>query len=223
MTRSADALRRRAEKRQLSVDEMKALEMSRVIKKPRTKNSENTVDDIPKKQKISAENWKCSKCNNNNFATSILCNRCQRPKDEVVAVDQPGAGNALTPPTSVATQSVLKTEHKVERTSHVPQMVTKKKSAKSPKSPIDGETVKKSKWLGVEQATEIDILQGQLLRDAYNDETKRSFLTAEELERAQVLIARSQRKKEKKEQYHQYKERQLRREQSAARASHASK
>ena len=181
MTRSADALRRRAEKRNLTVDEMKVVEMSRSSKRSK-------VSDGPDKTK-SDDRWKCGKCNNRNFMTSELCNRCQRPRNEV----DEGV-------TTVSQSSTPQSSECKKKSEPVPDSVPKK-PADSTKRIKKDNIPKESHW-NVEQASAESVLEAQRLRDMYMDPQQRLLLSKDMCDRAEILIARSQRKKEKKKKLH---------------------
>jgi hypothetical protein len=208
MTRSEEALQRRAKKRNLSVENMKQVEASSWNKKPKI---ESTIQpSIPTPQPPSSaairkpvivalnvttsDRWICNACNNNNLSriSATQCNRCQRLRSESV----PNSQESVAPQTrsESSSQSVRETEiKKTTRTDKTPvkeQIARKKIDPKKDKLP--------AVW-SCPPATQSLIDENMKLRKLYEDSETRSQLSPEELERARILVERSERKKQKKE------------------------
>jgi hypothetical protein len=175
MTRSIASLERRAAKRNLSVKEMKVIEVSRT-KKP--KIQESTVSLKPDNEP-EGERWICDVCNNSNLTkrSKDLCNRCQRPRPILIPQCPP-----------------VKTS---EKTRVQPNSTNIKLSSRSPALQRQSLTQNTSQWK-IEKPSEDQLLRNQNLRERYLDEELRKDLSETDIQRAKILIERSERKKLKK-------------------------
>lgn len=233
MTRSAEALKRRAEKRNISLEDMKQVESERIFKKSKGESEKEKVigekqkgkttktpppskkhrpektpsslpssapvsvappPSVPKEsQKPPTERWICSACNNSNLIrfSQTVCNRCQRLRSEVEKkVEESPQNQVETPmvPVTVENEKV----NQVSEDKETPKKLKKNKHSKPREdkpAPV---------WTcGVASQEKID--ENMRLRNLYNNLETRSQLTEEELERAKILVERSERKKQKKE------------------------
>jgi hypothetical protein len=219
MTRSEEALARRAKKRNLSVDDMKEIEASSFNKKKKIepilqpKSIPTKTIPTPSKQKqqqppamkeilkkvspapsvssgglqpkSGSDRWICSACNNSNLAriSTTHCNRCQRERSEVVQEKK-------TPVSVESTKTIPFNENSSE-TAKVSKSAKQKKKKDAKKKKTE------SAWT-CPPATQEKIDENMKLRTLYEDPETRHQLSPEELERARVLVERSERKKNKK-------------------------
>ena len=177
MARSADALQRRAEKRSRTVEEQQKVDSNaaKKLKKETEKGKEvNAALTEPGA-------WKCPSCGNQNFASRYICNSktCDETKPESAIRESQASRNSRS-------SGALG-----------PSSWTTKFSPRPDKKPRrhDPETSKVIDWTKP-QASTSQIEQNQLLRQRLRD--KDPTLTGEDLERAQILVARDERKQQKK-------------------------
>lgn len=133
MTRSIASLERRAAKRNLSVKEMKIIEVSRT-KKP--KIQESTVSLKPDNEP-EGERWICDVCNNSNLTkrSKDLCNRCQRPRPILIPQCPPLAPSSSDQPVKTS-----------EKTRVQPNSTNIKLSSRSPALQRQSLTQNSSQW-----------------------------------------------------------------------------
>jgi hypothetical protein len=198
MTRSEAALKRRAEKRKVSLEEQRAKDnpdVNHPVNKKRKQeedvkkkndggNLHNTYEDNPNNviDPLKEDgSWICSACNNHNFASRRICNSktCNQPR--------PGGNYGFKQTNNKHYKVVSKRSFNI--------LVANRKNKSS-----DGEgnasrvLLPKLKW--PTQAGPGRILYNQNLRERFKlDRTK---LNDVELERALILIKRDERKKEKR-------------------------
>jgi hypothetical protein len=212
MTRSEEALQRRAKKRNLSVEDMKEIEASSFNKKKKTETTTTTISIPPKQkqpsvtkeiikkstpvavsggsQQKSGDRWVCGACNNSNLCriSTTHCNRCQRLRSEVVTQEKK---------TLVSVESVVVPSNEKNSSEKKSQeTVTISKSTK-PKKKKEKKKKTESAWT-CPPATQEKIEENMKLRTLYENPETRDQLSPEELERARVLVERSERKKNKK-------------------------
>jgi hypothetical protein len=198
MTRSEEALQRRAKKRNLSVEDMKQVEASSFLKKNKVESKIETLKPVTSSPAtptraatttITTDRWVCTACNNNNLSriSTTQCNRCQRLRSEVPAPPRVPNEN------SIIDESVnkLKPKEISEKPPVKEQPIKKKKKDPKPEKlpPV---------W-DCPPATQALIDENMKLRKLYEDEETRTQLSPEDLERARILVQRSERKKQKKE------------------------
>lgn len=189
MTRSEEALARRAKKRNLSLDEMKEKEASNFQKKQKFEEERPTII-----QNISAPStsvpqasgrWLCSACNNSNLCkiSTIHCNRCQRLRSEVDA--QRSQGSQVE---SGSTKR-MNSQDEIGNGMKKKELKKQKDFGKKKKTP--------SSWL-CPPVTQDKIEENMKLRRLYENPETRNQLSPEDSERARILVERSERKKKKK-------------------------
>lgn len=200
MTRSQEALERRAQKRNLSLDEMKDIDSSSIQKKYKmnTPRNEDRIEnsDIKKKKdhkeisnkSMNNDRWVCSVCHNSNLCkiSTLHCNRCQRLRSEV----DPHANQIEKVVEESQSTKVQKSTKVQTRTSTTQKPQEKRKNKMKNKN-------EQSVWL-CPPPTQEKIEENMRLRKLYEDPDSRSQLSSEELERARILVERSERKKQKK-------------------------
>ena len=178
MARSADALQRRAQKRGRDLQEQQTADANAAAK-DRTNNKKLTTEKGQEVSQALTEPgaWKCPSCGNHNFSSRYICNSktCDETKPEsAVRASQASRGGALGPK-SWSTASRPPPNKKPKR--------------------HDPETSKVIDW-SKPQASASQIEHNQLLRQRLKDNDP--TLVGEELERAQILVARDARKEQKK-------------------------
>lgn len=197
MTRSKEALVRRAAKRGLPVPALvrqsESTDMPQATKKIKTEHK--TVDIHKNKTAATIDNklWFCSKCKNRNLSalSAIRCNRCQRDRSEVEEY-----ANTADIAAPIVSPTVLSSKEQSDQgIAQVPIHLAKKIKPISEKT---SEKIENRAW-AISAPSAADLEKNQYLREAYVDLEKRSALSVEDLERAQLLVARSERKKEKKQ------------------------
>ena len=187
MTRSKEALIRRAEKRGLPVPEFIRSGTTANGRSRNMRPEKKLKTEISTEQSISQQSpskWVCSKCNNKNLVSLALnqCNRCQRPRAEVDESYASATSKRKVDESNTASTASKKKQEEVEKKRNIP-------AAK--------DRAKKLGW-DIIPATQEEIRRNQALREAFCDEELRKNLSESELARAEVLIARSKRKKIKK-------------------------
>lgn len=189
MTRSQEALERRAKKRNLTIENMKEIEASSWNKKQKleminevinTKSLKTTTDQTVKSN--ISDRWICTACNNSNLCriSTIHCNRCQRLRADV----DPHVNNT--------NQMEEKTTEKIK-----PKHLGGKKSSDKKSKKDKKNKNLQSSWT-CSPATQEQIDENMRLRKLYENLESRVQLSSEELERARILVERSERKKMKK-------------------------
>ena len=194
MTRSEAALKRRAEKRKVSLEEQRAKDNPDVNQQVNKKHKQedvkkkndhhNTYEDNPNNviDPLKEDgSWICSACNNHNFASRRICNSktCNQPR--------PGGNYGV--------KQTKNKHYKVLSKGGFNILVANRKNNSS-----DGEgnasrvLIPKLKW--PLQAGPERILYNQNLRERFKQD--RTSLNDVELERALILIKRDERKKEKR-------------------------
>jgi hypothetical protein len=113
MTRSQEALEKRAEKRSIPVEEQRLKDKR--SKKSKADDSEEPIKAEGKSKPIipirDNNDWICSKCNNKNFHHRSECNRCQSGRDDQVVSPQVQTGKSSSQITSaIVTSAIVKTE-----------------------------------------------------------------------------------------------------------------
>lgn len=180
MARSEEAMKRRAEKRERSVDDQKEVEV-RDMKRPK---------DIPENE-VGA--WKCPQCNNHNFASRRVCNSktCRQMRPSHV----PAPTRKFKPGPSWRCSCGRKNGEREEFCFN--NYCGRPKPEIIPKKPRrhDESTSKKEDWAN--QADGATLSKNQDLRKQYL-ETKGEGMEPEDVERAKILIARDERKSQKK-------------------------
>mmetsp|Transcript_26306 Transcript_26306/g.25141 ORF Transcript_26306/g.25141 Transcript_26306/m.25141 type:complete len:297 (+) Transcript_26306:102-992(+) len=119
MTRSQEALEKRAEKRAIPVEEQRLKDKR--SKKSKADDSEEPVKLEGKSKPIvpirDNNDWICSKCNNKNFHHRSECNRCQSGRDDKVASPQVQTGKLSSQITSaIVNTEVAKNKNIVRKT-----------------------------------------------------------------------------------------------------------
>jgi hypothetical protein len=182
MARSEEALQRRAEKRERSVEDQKQAEVQD-MKRPKDSPMDETGA------------WKCPQCNNHNFASRRVCNSktCnQRRPSHIPAPprrDQPGPSWRC----SCGRKNYESREICFNNYCGRPKPEDIKKTKKPPRH--DESTSKKVVWAN--QADGASLSKNQDLRKRYL-ETNGEGMEPEDVERAKILIARDERKSQKK-------------------------
>jgi hypothetical protein len=228
MARSEDALKRRADKRQRSEGEQRQADREDMQKSTKRRLEEekkaaqtlNNNEEDPMKE---AGAWKCTGCGNENFASRNWCNSTtcneSRPyqfgppssrggppttgrRDEKrsgsqpnPALDEPGAWDC----DSCGNRNFASRDVCHSKTCHQqrPGAPPSRDRAKPNKAPRHDEATSKTVVWG-KQADRNTVSKNQELRDRYQ-ETGEEGMEPEEIERAKLLIARSERKRQKKE------------------------
>lgn len=199
MTRSREALARRAEKRGLPIPAMVRAESGSAGKdgsgppgkKAKTVPSEDktpskpvtkVIAPIPVVAAVDNRFWMCLKCKNRNLTalSPKCCNRCQRDRSEVETA------------VSVAEEVVQCDQKRID-----PPVLPKTEKAVK-KNPKTLEKKEGRAWAVGAPSSE-DLQRNRELREAYLDAEKRKDLSVEDLARAELLLARSARKKERKQ------------------------
>ncbi len=230
MTRSAEALKRRAEKRNLSLKDMKDIEANKLKKMKRERErdtdkeekekkenkTKQTTNPSPKKKqrvekthsppptisttqipvksiqltpvtesKSSGERWICSACNNSNLTrySQTVCNRCQRLRSEVEK--------------QIENTTTYEEKQEIESSPAAVVSANKPKSQKKRRRSNSKEIPAPIWTCGIASQEKLD--ENMRLRNLYNNLETRDQLTPEELERAKILVDRSERKKQKKQ------------------------
>jgi hypothetical protein len=140
----------------------------------------------PKPQATSSStHWMCSMCKNRNITAlaPTNCNRCQRDRSEVAEV----ASAVASADSSLPAKSPSTSEARKPVREKTPSMLAAQK------------LVAESRAWSIKAPSQADLLKNDALREAYNDEEKIKELSEEDKARAEILIARSKRKKEKKQ------------------------
>eukprot|EP00980_Cylindrotheca_fusiformis_P018218 scaffold5901_cov116-Cylindrotheca_fusiformis.AAC.11 len=199
MARSEEALKRRAEKRQRSVEEQKVAE-ERDMKRPK--------EDSPLNETGA---WQCPKCQNRNFASRRVCNSktCNQVRPSHIPVPSPsskrrfweGSGSASSSskrPRDVPSSSWRCTcgrKNFANQCSNSYCQLARPERKKKAKPRHDEETSKTLVWAN--QADDAVLTKNQELRKRYQ-ETNGEGMELEDVERAKVLIARDERKRQKR-------------------------
>ena len=192
MARSADALQRRALKRGRNLEEQQRADAKDAARGERRTNKkqititttttttteeEKGQEEVVSKALTEPGAWQCPSCGNHNFASRYICNSktCNESKPEsAIRASQANRNGALGPKSWTTTRL------------YPPN--------KKPKR-HDPETSKFIDW-SKPQASPSQIEHNQLLRQRLKDNDP--TLTGEDLERAQILVARDDRKQQKK-------------------------
>ena len=226
MSRSKEALARRAKKRGTSLEEQ--MKRDRVVSNSKAKKQvkEPTVNNSRKsihgksdnKIQIAPIEWTCSKCNNKNFARRSECNRCGVAKPQEIENDGEGKIDDTKHVRLVKLKEKLKKKEekgapeeelnrirrKIEELK--PSQGKKRKGSDGDKNdatyvePQMGRSNSNSKGneqKWAPQASKEQIERGAQLRAMSEEEL--CTLSKEEQERARILKERSERKRAKKQ------------------------
>lgn len=176
MARSADALKRRAQKRGRLLEEQQSADANDAARERNNKRLATEKGQEVNKALTEPGAWKCPSCGNHNFSSRYICNSktCNESKPEsAIRASQASRSGGLGPKSWTSTRPP---------------------PHKKPKR-HDPETSKFIDW-SKPQASASQIEHNQLLRQRLKG--KDPTLTGEELERAQILVARDARKQQKK-------------------------
>jgi uncharacterized OB-fold protein len=138
--------------------------------------------------------WTCTSCQNENFPHRTHCNRCMTERVICIKADSKG---------SISNESIQPVVQKSESTSS--SYITSNKKPKFASTTAVGKQQVKTKSTWSAPADDKRIAENEALRIAYLA-GKVEGLTPENVERAKILVQRSQRKKEKKVKLNRWKE-----------------
>ncbi len=216
---------KRAEKRAISVEEQRLKDKKKKVKDEKTKPEKSTDSSVlaveqkektPKKVKatesiekvaekpktvIANGNWICLKCKNNNFSDRWECNRCTEPRAVAVKAPVVAMPVAVIEPASHYMPQPKKTIFPVSKPKPIiVNNVAVKHKKYDWKAQASAEKIEENKLL-VEIFTSSGVGGVAAAADGSDGSSVNSALaslTAEEIERAKVLLARKARKEAKK-------------------------